>query len=217
MGSEEDLDLFDSVDVDEEDENQRAIRESILENVDKQYLQKPEPAKLNHTQKTDGRCERCETATREYEVEVGEHVRYVCPRCKREILAGIDNYYWYDRFTRGHYQIISAYLQSLDVVECVHDHAYEAGEMWVHTKYGTTEVVGDILDYFGSIYAVGIERKEDSVWECVEENGEMFEIGLDFAKELPVELISPRKFALSLYTSNYKDSNYVTEEDRLFD
>lgn len=217
MGSSENLNLFDSVDVDEDKLNRREIRESILENVDRKYLEKPAPADIKEQKDSSKHCERCETRTREYKVTVGNHIRYVCSRCKRDILAGIDDYYWYDRFTEGHYQVISAYLQTLDVVECVHDHAPEAGEMWVHTKYGTTEVVGDIIDYIGAIYGAGVEREEKSAWDCVEEKGDMFEIGLDFAKRLPETIMSPRKLALMLYTSQYRDSEYVTEEDRLFE
>lgn len=204
-----------SIDSPDVDPTQLKIKESIMKNVDDVYLQENYSEDVSQNESYDT-CSRCEINKAEHTITIEDKKWEVCTHCRNEMESNIERFTWFERFNRGHYQIVSAYLQALDPIECVHDNAYEGGEMWVHTKYATTEVVGDIIEYFGVVYAAGIERKEDSNWDCVNEKGTMFEIGLDFTKKLPHNILTPRQLAIELYSREYRETDYIDNDDKLF-
>lgn len=166
-----------------------------------------------------GPCHRCERQNAPLtELSVDEKQRYVCHSCADDILREVDDHYWYDRFRRSHYDIIAAFLDSFEEVWCVHDHAYEGGEMFIHTGHLTREVVSDALDFMGSIYSIHIERVDDSCWDCMDEHGDCIEIVIDFGNDsVPLRPLRPAQLAEALTTRSVYDVNYIDEADKLFD
>lgn len=199
-------------------ERQQNAKETIEANVPDFVLTShlPEdPTKL--TVFDHGECDRCERHSERLKLEIDESIRYICEKCRKEILKEIDETYWHDRFHQSHYDIISAYLSSLDEIWCVKDHAYQGGEMWVHTGHCDTAVVQDILNHFGSIYSVHIERTTDDTWDCMDDHGDCIEICINFGTDsIPLNPLPPHLFAKNLYRSEYRETDYLKEKDKLF-
>lgn len=199
-------------------ERQRAAKEAIEGAVDDFWFNPP-MLDGNDSQVADhGECDRCERRSKRVKLTVGgENVRYICDNCRKRIVKEIDDRYWYDRFLEEHYNIISAYLSTLDEVWCVKDNAYVGGEMWIHTGHCTAEVVRDVLEHMGSIYSIHIKRADEDTFDCVEEHGDCVEICLDFgSSSVPIYMPSPTQLGEILYTSSYRATDHLTEDDRLF-
>ena len=202
-------------------ERQHRIKQTIEDDVNDLYLRSiAEEMGFDRewppTPQSHGPCDRCERNDDRVIIRTDEYERYICTDCANQIFSEIDDHYWYDRFSRGHYNIIAAFLRSLDEVWCVKDHAYEGGEMWVHTPYFDTTVVEDVITYFGDVRHVHIERADDSCWECMDDHGDCVEINLDFGG-VSVHPLPEDVLAEQLWSKSYYDVEFVDEDSKLFD
>ena len=205
--------------IDEPTDEQLDVIESIREGVG-QITLRNEFVSTGSRTPANGPCHRCESQSEGelVPIESGDTVRYICEECVDHVFTGIDDSYWYDRFRRSHYDIIAAYLRSLDEIWCVHDNAYRGAEMFVHTGHCSGAVLRDALTFMGSIYTVTVEHPDGSVWDCVDEHGPCIEFQLDFGSgSVPVDPISPRGLAHSLVNTHRTENVFLDDHDKLFD
>jgi hypothetical protein len=159
-------------------------------------------------------CERCEQTGYDTldDVTIGDVSYRVCERCLADLDREVTHYYWYDRLTEAHYDRAAAFLRSREEIWCVHDDAYVAGELFVHTPYCSATVVSDVCNHYGfDIYSVRIVDPEESGFDCVAEHGRCVEFDLDYrgnADPLPLE------YDLLDDVDHY-DIEFLSDADRL--
>lgn len=60
-------------------------------------------------------------------------------------------------------------------------------------------------------------RGDEDTWDCVEEHGDCVEICIDFGSDsVPIYPPSPNQLAEMLYTSSYRSTDFLEENDKLF-
>lgn len=157
-------------------------------------------------------CERCEVETLPKHgdhIEVGDERYLVCDGCVEGVRDDIERYMWSDRYTKEHHEKAVEKLEEQDEILCIDDN-YDAGEIWVHTKYVSAEVVMDVMEHF-SLRPTwwGPRWQEEETWDCLEEHGSCFEICLEYTRgnidPLPVEAPFHRTH-----------SEYLDENDKQF-
>jgi len=158
-------------------------------------------------------CERCEKETPEsgmINVSLSEEW-WLCDACVEEIEEGIEDYYWYDRYTKEQHKRALEILRDHDEIYCVHGNAYEAGEIIVHTPYVASAVVEDVCDHFGLQISAFRPRWEEDyhAWECVEGHGSCFEILLEYKQNSQPPVPLEMKFVPV-------DIEYLDENDKQF-
>lgn len=157
-------------------------------------------------------CERCE---RDFPEDVVSPVtieedHHLCEGCRLSIEDDIENYNWYDRYTEEHHEMAVEILENQKEIECVHDW-YNGGEIIVHTKYVSSNVVTDVCEHFGlQIMAFRPIWQEEDTWDCVEEAGSMFQILLEYRHNSPPPLPVEEEFSPL-------DINYLEDNDKQFE
>lgn len=164
-------------------------------------------------------CQRCERATKHLEriliEDPTQHIleRYrVCESCKEQIVSDIEDHFWYDSVSETDFERLIEYLESVEEIECVYHDDYTAGDITVHTKYASSDVVQDACDHFGyKIHGFGVLRESETEKpDCFEDHGEIFMIFL-----VPEGDIEPIPDPIG--DKNYSALDYVNENDRIFD
>lgn len=162
-------------------------------------------------------CERCDAdRLPEYiePFEVEGQTYSLCGGCREDIAYDIENYRWFERYTRSHHQQAIDALEAMPEILCAHGE-YDAGEIVVHTNYVASEVVEDFCDHFGfQITAFRPRWQNDCIiedlWNCVQEMGDCYEILLEYkdnsSQPLPTEAQFKR---ISI--------DYLDESDKQFD
>lgn len=160
-------------------------------------------------------CERCE---RDQPPELIESVEIdeqhdICSGCVEDIEYRINNYRWYDRFTDAHLEWALDELEKQDEILCSHGDS-SAGEIVVHTNYVDSHVVSDYCDSFGfEIIAFGPQWQNECIiedtWECVQENGDCFEIVLSYTQRSQEPIPEGAEFSLV-------DREWLDEGDKQF-
>lgn len=164
-------------------------------------------------------CDQCERELprdRVKHIEIDEY-HHLCERCIEGIEHNIENYYWYDRYTKDHHERAVEILEEQDEIRCVHDW-YEGGEIIVHTDYVSSNVVSDVAERFGlEIVTFGPQWQEDNEewkehdggWDCIIEDGSAFEILLEYNSNSPPPLPLEANFEPI-------DLNFLEETDKQF-
>lgn len=164
-------------------------------------------------------CDKCDHSSQNLEIiciheRTDEETKTyrVCSGCKDQLVSDIENHYWYEVVSEEDFNRMISYLQSVEYIDCVYGDGYSAGDIIIHTKYGTSEVVEDACDHFGyniEQFSV-VDGDDEQMYECFEEHGKCLMVLLT-----PDGNIDPIPDPIE--NRNYSSLDYIDEDDRLFD
>lgn len=157
------------------------------------------------------------------DVDLGAGREYTLhERCAEKIVFNeLENPHWYDTFTDAHYWTAALFLQEFETVGHViaNDYLRQLGEIYVHTNYCTSSIVGDLRDHYSArLVHTGIAHEGDEhQHDCTSEHGTCFEILIDFASEdswrAPPEELHRLFYEEDIYSQDY----FVNQQEPAFD
>jgi hypothetical protein len=127
-------------------------------------------------------CDRCGNERNEDFIQTVEltDTHKICGGCATSLNGSVVNYHWQDRYTEEQHQRAVSLLSERDVFECVIE-SYEDGQIVLHTKYVSSDVVTDFCNHFGfEIARFGPQWLVDQEWPCMTSHGDTFEIVLEY-------------------------------------
>jgi len=130
-------------------------------------------------------CDRC---FREYEdlqtIELREE-HEICQGCVRSFEEDVFYYDWQDRYTEEQHERALSLFSERDEIECVIS-SYEDGQVIVHTRYVSSDVITDFCNHFGyQILSFSPQWSDDAMWPCMTQHGDIFEIVLEYNHDCP--------------------------------
>lgn len=138
----------------------------------------------------DDKYETCERCGRDSPPEHMESItlleeRSLCEGCVFALDYRVEQYDWRDRYTEEQHKRALSIVRERDEIECSIE-SYEDGQIIIHTRYVTSDVITDLCNHFGfKVVAFGPQWKQQEAWPCMKRHGSIFEIVLQYDHTCP--------------------------------